>query len=501
MGDEFFLYKGEVAVELARSLTRVRIGPRLTEIPYAAFQHCEKLIELQLNEELQVIGDAAFYGCTSLRNVIFPSTVAELQVIGDAAFYGCTSLRNVIVPSPVIELGRQAFCGCSGLIELQLHEGLQVIGYRAFGDCTALRNVTVPSTVTEWGFDAFVNCSSLIEVQLKAGLKVIGGSAFKNCTSLRNVTVPSSVIELRNREFVNCSSLIELQLNEGLQVIGYGAFADCTALRNVTVPSTVTVLGNGAFYRCSVLTEVKLNEGLRIIGGGAFHYCTSLRNVTIPSTVIEMGLFNNCSNLSEVIFLDGERLLNQEFLDYGFRRERQGLLDQEALDEMLFDVDRDFAFLGCPLTMVKISISWAVTERMTRLPQECMLSVMQKIRGLRHLELHQDGIVLACFPVVSNTPGDETDDDSDTEAEDALEICDTNLETAKSLYQVLQLIAFHEFKESSVLIELAIWKARIDGTTAVPREDCRVAIPDPAKSLIMEYSDYAGVLKPAIEGS
>ncbi|EJK75084.1 hypothetical protein THAOC_03207, partial [Thalassiosira oceanica] len=297
-----------------------------------------------------------------------------------------------------------------------------------------------------------------------------------------------------------CFELVELQLNEGLEIIGQGAFENCKSLRSVAVPSTVTVLYNLAFCDCSNLVEVQLNEGLGFIGGGAFHTCTALRSVTIPSTVTKLGryAFAHCTSLSEVIFLNDKRLLNQEFFTCGFRREEQGLLDQEALDEMFYDEDGDFAFLSCPLTTVKISISSTVSERMAKLPRECMLSVEEKIHNLRRLDLLPDGDILVCFPVVRMAAGDEADDDQDDET---FKVRDTNNETARSLYQALQLIAFHELKESSILLELALWKSKTDESTSVAREDCRVAIPDPAKSLIMKYCGFAGFLEPAIEGS
>jgi len=111
----------------------------------------------------------------------------------------------------------------------------------------------------------------------------------------------------------------------------------------------------------------------------------------------------------------------------------QGLLNQGTLDEILFDKGMNFGFRRCPLTTVKISIFGAVCERMSRLLPDCRVSVVRGIRNLRSLELTQDGTFLVCFSVASN---DETEDDPD--------IQDTDLETAQSLYKILQLIAFHE---------------------------------------------------------
>ncbi|EJK45925.1 hypothetical protein THAOC_35438 [Thalassiosira oceanica] len=239
------------------------------------------------------------------------------------------------------------------------------------------------------------------------------------------------------------------------------AFQLCAALRIITLPSTVTELGRGAFFGCNRLIELQLNEGLRIVGEPAFQLCAALRSVTIPSTVTELGdAFCNCRNLSEVILQGGKRLLNEEFVDCGFQRDDQGLLDQEAIDDMLLDEDGDFAFDGCPLDFVKISVGWAVTERMARLPRECMLSVEERIHNSNRLELQQDGNVLACFHVGKPSqfflglfvPRANAEDDSEDEAEDdTVEVRDTNNETAGSLRQILQMIAFHEIKESPSL--------------------------------------------------
>ena len=276
----------------------------------------------------------------------------------------------------------------------------------------------------------------------------------------------------------------------------------------MAIPSTVIVLGwgFGAFSSCRSLTNVQFCDGLQTIGAGAFIHCTALRSVTIPSTVTKLGThaFYGCTNLPEVTLMGGERLLSHDFIARGMFSEEQGLLDQGKLTEFLFneDGDGDFAFHGCPLITVKISISWLLSERMARLPQKCRLSVLERIRDLRRLGLMQDGTVLACFPVVNKASDAETEDDSDNEDfivdEVKYNVQDPDLETARSLYRVLQLVAFHELKESSILVELAMWKLRMDEGRA--RADCRVTIPGPAKSLIMEYCGFAGFLKPSFEG-
>ena len=479
----FLLYEGgRVSDELRSKITRIRVGPQVPCIPDDAFRDCIKLAKVQMSEGLQTIGERAFQGCTMLQSVTLPSSVTE---VGNWAFYGC---RN--------------------LTELLLNEGLVVIGGHAFQCCEALQIITLPSTVTELGVLAFLGCSSLGEVQLNQGLRTVGEGTFCKCEALRSVALPLSITKLGKWAFYGCRNLTELRLNEGLQTIGDGAFAECTALRRITLPSSVKKLGKEAFFDCPHLVEVKLNEGLRLIGDLAFAHCIALRSITIPSSVTEIRYraFGGCSNLSELILLCGERLLNQDFLACGIFSEEQGLLNQGALDEILFNENKIFTFEDedCPLVSVKISISWAVSERMARLTHECRVSVEERIRNLPRLDLLLDGKVLACFPVVSRESEDGAEDDSDDEAyifEVKFDVQDTNLETARSLHRVLQLIAFHELNESSILIELAMWKSRIGGAAFDWRADCRVPIPDPVKSLIMEYCGFSGFLESAIEGA
>ena len=179
----FLLYEGgEVAKKLKTKLSRVRIAPLVTEIPHDTFRGCKKLVEVQLNEGLQVIGERAFEGCTSLR-------------------------RSVTLPSSVIKLGEDAFRGCYNLAKVTLGEELKFIGRCAFLDCKALRSVTIPSTVTKIAPQAFRCCKNLIELRLNEGLAIIGGHAFQDCDALQIITLPSTVNELGWWAFRGCMRL------------------------------------------------------------------------------------------------------------------------------------------------------------------------------------------------------------------------------------------------------------------------------------------------------
>ncbi|EJK73494.1 hypothetical protein THAOC_04880 [Thalassiosira oceanica] len=218
--------------------------------------------------------------------------------------------------------------------------------------------------------------------------------------------------------------------------------------------------------------KLELNEGLKAVGKEAFAFCLALRSVTIPASVVELdeGAFSSCMNLSEVIFLGGERLLKREVLDRGLFIEEEGVLNRGALNELIFEDNCSYAFYQSPLRTVKISASWALSERMAGLPRECWPSFETAIRAMNGLELTRDGTVLACFPV------------SGSELEGAGNAILENLETTRSLHRVW--IALRDLKESSILIDLAMSK------------HCQVPVPGPARCAILEHCGFAGFLRP-----
>ena len=121
------------------------------------------------------------------------------------------------------------------------------------------------------------------------------------------INIPPSVVEIYDEAFYECGRLEEVDLNEGLQHIGGEAFQDCTSLIRISIPSTTVNVGGCAFANCHQLRNVVLHEGLQAIGAEAFVGCRALERIAIPSSVTFIGdqAFRGCCTLSEVTLREG----------------------------------------------------------------------------------------------------------------------------------------------------------------------------------------------------
>ena len=86
---------------------------------------------------------------------------AHATIIGDGAFYGCSSLPSITLPDCVTIIGDGAFRDCSSLTSITIPNSVTIIGDGAFRDCSSLNWITIPDSVTSIGVGAFSGCSSL----------------------------------------------------------------------------------------------------------------------------------------------------------------------------------------------------------------------------------------------------------------------------------------------------------------------------------------------------
>lgn len=122
---DFSVYKYLASLDLPLNMKEIR--PR-------CFKNCKALKSITLKRNIEVIGEEAFQGCTSL--VSFSSIDSELRVIGDRAFADCTSLENLNIERwRSISIGSEAFKNCSSLTTVNLSCYISYLSKDAFKGC------------------------------------------------------------------------------------------------------------------------------------------------------------------------------------------------------------------------------------------------------------------------------------------------------------------------------------------------------------------------------
>ena len=271
--------------------------------------------EYSIRKGVKVIGNSAFWLCSSLTNINIPNSVTN---IGNSAFWLCSSLTKIIIPRSVVNMNGNPFFRWDGdlynesegfiyeqqvlfnkdkttLIAYRAKEKNYIIpnsvtniGDRAFGHCESLTSINIPNSVTNIGKVAFYGCKSLINVNIPNSVTNIGSWTFCSCESLTNINIPNSVTDIWKRAFCGCKSLININIPNSVTNIGDSAFWNCESLTSINIPNSVTNIGDSAFAGCKSLTSINIPDGVTNIGDGAFSRCKSLTKITIPSSVVNM---------------------------------------------------------------------------------------------------------------------------------------------------------------------------------------------------------------------
>lgn len=334
--------------------------------------------ELKYFTGLKSIGNSEFYACNRLTSIIIPENV---ESIGNHAFYGC-SLSKILIPKSVRSIGTLTFDNddlteirvesgnpvydsrnnCNAIIETgsgtlvvgcantEIPEDIKAIGDYAYHYCKNIASITIPESVTYIGKNAFRYCMSLTSIDLPKNITLIDECAFEGCWSLQSVTLPKSLVELGESAFAetklesvtipanvkiihknpfpssltsivvdsknpyfdsrdNCNGIMDKMTNtlvlgcaktvipQSTLAIGDYAFSGCDALRDIDIPSNVKTIGYNAFCWCDELQKIEIPEGVTELKSYAFAWCNHLTTVILPSTMEQLGsyAFGGCS--------------------------------------------------------------------------------------------------------------------------------------------------------------------------------------------------------------
>ena len=203
-----------------------------------------------------------------------------VKVIGNSAFWLCSSLTNINIPNSVTNIGYEAFCLCRSLTNINIPNGVTNIGYNAFSDCRSLTNINIPNSVTNIGDSAFYGCRSLTSINIPNSVTNIGEWAFYGCKSLTNIIIPSSVVNMNGNPFCGWNGDLHNESKAFVyerQVLFNKDKTTLIAYRskdtNYIIPNCVTNIGNYAFYECKSLTNINIPNSVTNIGDYAFRGC------------------------------------------------------------------------------------------------------------------------------------------------------------------------------------------------------------------------------------
>ena len=159
-----------------------------------------KIESIELNDELEYIGYAAFYNCVNLKKINLEKT--SLLEIYPYAFSGCLNLEiSLSFPNSLTKIHNYAFQNCYSIEYVTLNEGLVYIGDGAFNHCRNAKNkrFIIPNSLIQIGGDTYVENND-----------VLGTHVFYDFASKNNCLF---IVEKNNQNYCSIDGVLYTKIN------------------------------------------------------------------------------------------------------------------------------------------------------------------------------------------------------------------------------------------------------------------------------------------------
>lgn len=122
------------------------LGKRITSVTNDAFAGDTVIESVTMQEGSFYVRNRSFKDCTSLKNIVLPSTLVEIN--WDA--FRNTALKVVKLPPNLTKLSGNAFRECTGLVKISIPKTITTLSSSVFKDCTSLKDIFYAGTMAEW---------------------------------------------------------------------------------------------------------------------------------------------------------------------------------------------------------------------------------------------------------------------------------------------------------------------------------------------------------------
>jgi hypothetical protein len=252
-----------------------------------------------------------------------------------------------------------------------------------------------------------------------------------------HAVIDPSVSIVRRRAFIH-RYLVSVIFHDGVEIIEAEAFYNCESLRNIKLLG-VREIGERAFQYCP-LSDVDFGDKLETVGFSAFQSCNSLRSIKMPTVrSIDMWAFSGCEQLTEAEFgVNLERIGGNTF--YNCRKlQRITIPLKSGLFSFDYEENRYTQFDECEkLTTIEFVGAERIHKTISSL-------LMKSWRGEMNQEIDR---------INRDLPDTDADEKTNAIRLWIRSVID-RLEHYKAEHSRL-------LKEHMTLLELAIWKAKLD---------------------------------------
>ena len=134
--------------------------------------------------------------------------------------------------------------------------------------------------------------------------------------TITHVRIHESVKIIRRSAFQYCRNLLSVEMHDGVEIIEEYAFRHCRSLRRIKLPG-VRVIRKMAFDKCTALESVEFGDELESIGQRAFNG-TNLTTINLSKfRFIRVCAFANCERLTELELSKDLKTIGEDALKAG----------------------------------------------------------------------------------------------------------------------------------------------------------------------------------------
>jgi len=287
---------GNDAFLRCNAISSIYIPEKINTIGSTAFYDCSALTSINVDEN-----NGNYSSCNGIlfnkdKTILIqypankqetaysiPTTVLKIE---PDAFFNNKNILEINISENVNSIGQYAFCGCEKLSSITFAENCSVetINMFTFGHCYSLTEVTIPMSVKSIERYAFAYCENLQNVSFATGclLTRIGEGVFMDCKNINEIHLPNKVTQIDSVAFYGCTSLTEISIPVSTTKIDTNAFFNCNVLQNI--------------YYGSIKKDwdlIKISSGNEALLAGTVHYYCEHKNtqntISIAPTCSSIG--------------------------------------------------------------------------------------------------------------------------------------------------------------------------------------------------------------------